>query len=69
VLIADTVKGKGVSFMEGNPKWHGVAPKPQEGIQAIREILGVTEPDWPGYLGRHQEITAIVRELEALDKR
>ena len=26
VLIAHTVKGKGVSFMENNPKFHGVAP-------------------------------------------
>ena len=69
VLIADTVKGKGVSFMEGNPHWHGVAPKPQEGIRAIREIQGVAEADWPAYLGAHQEIGAIVRELEALDKR
>ncbi len=25
VIIADTVKGKGVSFMEGNYKWHGQA--------------------------------------------
>lgn len=66
VLIAQTVKGKGVSFMESNPKWHGVAPKPEEGIQAIREILGIREPDWPGYLGRTPEVLAIVEELKGL---
>ena len=25
-IIANTIKGKGVSFMENNPKYHGVAP-------------------------------------------
>src|SRR5215471_11486869 len=29
-IIGDTIKGKGVSFMENNPKWHGVAPKKEE---------------------------------------
>jgi len=67
VLIAHTVKGKAVSFMENNPKWHGVAPKPQEGIQAIREILGVGGANWPDYLTRTPKIAAIVKELEALE--
>jgi len=67
VLIARTVKGKAVPFMENNPKWHGVAPKPREGIQAIREILGVGEADWADYLGRTPKVSAIVSELEALD--
>jgi transketolase len=39
VIIADTVKGKGVSFMEGNPDWHGKAPTHEEGERAIQEIL------------------------------
>jgi len=38
VLIAHTVKGKGVSFMENNPKWHGVAPSPAEKELALKEI-------------------------------
>ena len=25
-IVCNTVKGKGVSFMENVPKWHGVAP-------------------------------------------
>ncbi|MBI4609563.1 MAG: transketolase [Candidatus Rokubacteria bacterium] len=69
VLIARTVKGKAVSFMENNPKWHGVAPKPREAVQAIREILGVGEAEWPAYLGRTPKVAAIVRELEALETR
>jgi transketolase len=38
VLIAHTVKGKGVSFMENNPKFHGVAPNRQEVEVALREL-------------------------------
>jgi len=37
-IIANTVKGKGVSFMENNPKWHGVAPKPEEVAAAVKEL-------------------------------
>ena len=38
VVVARTVKGKGVSFMELNPAWHGVAPKPDELEQALKEL-------------------------------
>ncbi len=38
VLIAHTVKGKGVSFMENNPKFHGVAPTPEEVEIALKEL-------------------------------
>lgn len=37
-IIARTVKGKGVSFMENNIGWHGVCPKPEERDRAITEI-------------------------------
>ncbi|HMK32721.1 MAG TPA: ribulose-phosphate 3-epimerase [Nitrosopumilaceae archaeon] len=29
IIVARTVKGKGVEHMEDNPKWHGVAPNPK----------------------------------------
>ena len=38
VVVARTVKGKGVSFMELQPGWHGVAPKPDELARALKEI-------------------------------
>jgi transketolase len=38
VLIAHTVKGKGVSFMENNPKFHGVAPTAEEVERALEEL-------------------------------
>ncbi len=41
VIVARTVKGKGVSFMELNHAWHGVAPKPDELEKALRELEGV----------------------------
>jgi transketolase len=38
VIIAHTIKGKGVSFMEGNVDFHGKAPSPQETEQALKEL-------------------------------
>jgi transketolase len=38
-IVAHTVKGKGVSFMELNPAWHGKAPSKEEADRAIAEIL------------------------------
>jgi transketolase len=37
-VIAHTVKGKGVSFMENNPKYHGVAPSKEEMELALKEL-------------------------------
>lgn len=37
-IIADTVKGKGVSFMEGTVDWHGKAPDAEQTKTAIHEI-------------------------------
>ena len=37
-IIAHTVKGKGVSFMEGTAAWHGKAPTKDEAERALAEI-------------------------------
>ena len=37
-IVARTIKGKGVSFMELKPAWHGVAPKPDELERALKEL-------------------------------
>lgn len=37
-VIAHTVKGKGVSFMENDPKWHGRIPDEREFEQALKEL-------------------------------
>ncbi len=38
-IIAKTIKGKGVSFMENNVAWHGNAPKKEDADKAVKEIL------------------------------
>ena len=37
-IIGKTIKGKGVSFMENQVGWHGVAPKKDEWEQALKDI-------------------------------
>ncbi len=39
-IIAKTNKGRGVSFMQDNPGWHGKAPKEDEAKQAVTELGG-----------------------------
>jgi len=38
VIIAHTVKGKGISFVEHKVEWHGIAPKKEELEQALAEL-------------------------------
>ena len=40
IVIAKTVKGKGVSFMENNPAFHGAAANEEQLKQALEEIDG-----------------------------
>jgi transketolase len=40
MIIADTVKGKGVSFMEDTCKWHGAVPSAEQYEAAIKELGG-----------------------------
>ena len=39
-IVANTIKGKGVSYMENVVNWHGVAPNDQEYAQAMEELAG-----------------------------
>jgi transketolase len=59
-IVAHTIKGKGVSFMDNDPEWHGKAPKPSEALAGIREILGATTPDWAA---------PIIAEITAMEKK
>ena len=40
VVVCNTVKGKGVSFMENQASWHGTAPSKEQCEQALAEIGG-----------------------------
>jgi transketolase len=64
-IVAHTVKGKGVSFMEDNPEWHGKSPTPAEAGRAVREILGMpaTGGEAPAWA------VAILAELAAMEKK
>ena len=50
IIIAHTVKGKGVSFMENNNNFHGVAPTKDETAKALKE-LGENEAEIQRILG------------------
>ncbi len=41
-IIAHTVKGKGVSFMEGSPNWHGSVELKEQELQLALEELNIT---------------------------
>jgi transketolase len=38
IIIFDTIKGKGISFMENRPEWHGKAPNKEEYEKALKEL-------------------------------
>jgi transketolase len=40
LIIAHTIKGKGVSFMENQVGWHGSAPNEEQRQKAIQELEG-----------------------------
>ncbi|MCI5773884.1 MAG: transketolase [Erysipelotrichaceae bacterium] len=40
MILAHTIKGKGVSFMENEAKWHGSAPNEQQCLDALKELDG-----------------------------
>jgi transketolase len=48
MIIAETIKGKGVSFMENQAGWHGTAPNKEQRDQAIAEL--------DEYLAKLQEV-------------
>ena len=39
-ILAHTVKGKGVSYMENQVGWHGKAPNEEQRAQALKELEG-----------------------------
>lgn len=45
LILAHTVKGKGVSIMENNPSWHFKLPNSKKELKAFREDLGIGEKE------------------------
>jgi transketolase len=57
IIIAKTLKGKGVSFIEDKPGKHGVALKPEELEQALAE-LGPVDKTLIGEVARAEQVTS-----------
>ena len=38
VIVAHTIPGKGVDFMDWDPAWHGKVPKPEEAKGALHQL-------------------------------
>jgi len=55
VILAHTVMGKGVSFMEDDYRWHGVPPSKEQADKALRE-MGTTLDAWTERLRHHKEV-------------
>lgn len=47
MIVAHTVKGKGVSFMENNPDWHAKAPNAEQLEKALTELGGDVRVEGP----------------------
>jgi transketolase len=66
VIVADTVKGKGVSFMENQVGWHGKAPNRDELTRALRDLGLAERLPYEQMLERAQNFQAEAeRKLEA----
>jgi len=66
VILADTIKGKGVSFMEDQPGWHGKAPNREELAKALAELKLAERIAVDDLLaGAKQWQTEATRKLEA----
>jgi len=50
VIIAHTIKGKGVSYMEGSPLWHGSLKLSKEDLSLALTELGATFEEIEGYI-------------------
>ncbi|MFQ5650706.1 MAG: transketolase [bacterium] len=50
VIIAHTVKGKGVSYMEGSPAWHGSLLLSENDFRVALAELGCSKPEIEAYL-------------------
>lgn len=66
VIIADTIKGKGVDFMENNAGWHGKAPSKDELISALKQLNLLEKLPYEELLTYADEYQQkVTKELEA----
>lgn len=53
VILARTIMGKGISYMEDDYRWHGVPPNAEQAEKALRE-LGTSLDAWTRRLEGHK---------------
>lgn len=61
VIIAQTIMGKGVSFMEDDFHWHGIPPNEEQGKQALSELAPTKYGDFVTF--EWEKEAAVVREV------
>ncbi len=65
-IIAHTTKGKGVSFIEHNNRWHAAMPTPAEYSQAMVELSGKGKPEDYPYPAPIQPATPV--NMDVMDR-
>ena len=70
VIIAHTIKGKGVGWMELNSRWHTHAPLPKEADNALKEIAHRYKRPKKGYsrIGTKDEVMSSDHDSKIADK-
>ncbi len=59
MIIANTIPGKGVDFMENKHEWHGKPPKPDEAYTALAEIHAHEVEERGDWIKQHQKFNPI----------
>lgn len=59
MIIANTIPGKGVDFMEGKFEWHGKAPKPEEAALALAELHAQEQEQRGDWIAKHRAMRPI----------
>ena len=68
MIIAKTVPGKGVSFMEGDYHWHGKPPNPEEATKALNEIHHSESKERGNWYLAHQKLHPIHKKIKRSKK-
>ncbi len=59
MIIANTIPGKGVDFMENKFEWHGKPPKPDEAATALEEIHAHEQQERGDWIDQHWRLKPI----------
>lgn len=66
MIIAKTLKGKGVSFLEGKSGWHGIALKKEDFNRAMKE-LGEVDMSVQGEIQKPEDLKPLRQEAQKAD--